>query len=209
MRRLPYVTAIAALLLAGCTTAEPTEPLQGEPAPGEEGELGYSEPPLIQAAVGTPFEHQETFSDNSAPVDWQVTVTNVECGLTVLKKAASNPEWQGGDEVPRFIDAKPEDGQEFCRMDASLKNVGKTPGTSAQGFGNLVTDQGEFQASSDDEEYASNLTEVEELKTGPFNPGSTAKVIMTWQVTAGAKPAAVLFPDTTVYSGPTHSIAVN
>lgn len=168
-----------------------------------------SEPPLTQAAVGTPFDHQETFSDGTAPVEWQVTVNKVQCGLTVLKKAARNPEWQGDDAIPEFLDAKPQAGQEFCRMDATLKNVGKTPGTGAQGFGNIVTDQGEFKASSDDEDYAYNLAAIEKLPTGPFNPGSTAKVIMIWQVLAGAKPAAVLFPDTTVYSGPTHRIAVS
>jgi hypothetical protein len=208
MRSVLCGVAAVALLLGACSNSEPSSPSPAPEPIGEE-EYGFSKPPLEQAAVGTPFDHQETFSDDTAPVDWRVTVNKVQCGLTVLKKAASNPDWQGDDAIPRFIDAKPAAGQEFCRMDATLKNVGKTPGSGAQGFGNIVTDQGEFQASSDDEEYARNLTEVEELPTSPFNPGSTAKVIVIWQVGAGAKPTAVLFPDTTVYSGPTHSIAVS
>ena len=207
MRRLLCGAATAAVLLAGCSNDPSTPPSTLDPA--EEEEIGVSEQPLVQATVGAPFNHQETFSDDSAPVDWQVTVNKVQCGLTVLKKAASNPEWQGNDAIPRSIDAKPNAGQEFCRMDATLKNIGKIPATSAQGFGNIVTDQGEFQASSDDEEYATNLTEVEELPTSTFNRGSTAKVIMIWQVNAGAMPTGVLFPDTTVYSGPTHLVAVS
>ncbi|MEU4558507.1 hypothetical protein AB0F72_08955 [Actinoplanes sp. NPDC023936] len=207
MRRLLSGAVMAAVLLTGCSSNSSTPP--AEPDPDGEAEIGISEPSLVQAKVGTPFDYQQTFSNTSDVVDWQVTVTKVECGLKVLKKAASNPDWLGDDDVPRFVDAKPADGQEFCRADATQKNVGKTPGTGAEDFGNLVTDQGEFQASSDDEEYASNLAEVEELPTSPFNPGSTAKVIAIWQVTAGAKPTAVLFPGTTVYSGPSHSIAVS
>ncbi len=94
-------------------------------------------------------------------------------------------------------------------MDATLKNVGKTPASGSQGFGNVVTDQGEFEASyEEDVTYSDNLQEAAKAPASPFNPGDTAKVVKVWSVTAGAKPLAVLFPDTTVYSGPTHRISL-
>jgi hypothetical protein len=214
-RKFAAVVFMAALLAAGCTSS--TDTPVGDGASEDIGEIGVeasSAPALIAQKTGTPFPYQQTFSDDSKPVDWEVTVDKIECGIPVLKKAAENPaynsgEWDSENVPPQTIDAKAPKGQAFCRMDASLKNVGRAPAGSAEGFGNLETDQGEFASRPEDDMYTtSNLLELEKAPTGPFNPGATAKVIKIWTVPADAKPQAILFPDTNVYSEAEYRIAI-
>ena len=184
------------------------------PDPHEVGIDPSAESALTMQRLGVPFEYQEAFSDGSAPVDWQVTVATVRCGIRLFKQAADNPAYTSGDwssdsVPPERIDAKPSAGMEFCRMDAAMKNVGRTPASGTESFGNLVTEAGEFAAAADDERIAENLMADEETPQSPFNPGATAKVVVVWSVPEGSKPIAVLFPAATAFDQPSHRINVD
>jgi hypothetical protein len=209
----------AALLMlataAGCSSA--ADPTVADGAGVDAGEIGVetsSAPALSEQQLGKPFRYQETFSDGTAPVDWEVTVTGVRCGLTVLKNAADNPaytsgDWSSDDVPPEQIDAEPAPGKAFCRMDATMTNVGRTPAGGTENFGDLETDRGRFAAGyEEDMTLSANLLEMEKAPGGPFNPGDAARVIKVWSVPTGAEPVAVLFPGDTAYDKSAYRIAV-
>ncbi|WP_091553322.1 hypothetical protein [Micromonospora pattaloongensis] len=154
--------------------------------------------------VGQPFEYTQTFSDNSPPVQWRITVTKLVCGIKSIPHAAANPKWQGESDVPEYITATPEAGKEFCRVDATLTNIGKTPGSSMD-FADVVLDKGQFASSSSDEEATGNLNNLLNEDT-TTNPRATVKAARVWSVPTGSTPVAVLFPFETVFSGPTYRI---
>lgn len=164
------------------------------------------EPGLAKGKVGQPFEYTQTYSDGSAPVNWKITVTSLKCGITEIPKGARNPKWQGESDVPQLITASPPPGKEFCRVDASMENVGRTPGNSMD-FADIEIDKGQFASSQDDEQISDNLQQA--LSTGSeTNPGDTVQVARVYTVPAGSQPVAVLFPFATVFSGPTHRIEI-
>jgi hypothetical protein len=213
-RRTRGVALVPMLLLAGCSSTPESE---GRGAGEDLGEIGVelpTAPALTDHKLGEAFTYQERFSDGTAPVDWQVTVTKLQCGLIVLKNAADNPaytsgDWSSDNVPPENIDATPAPGKAFCRMDATLKNVGKTPASGAESFGDLETDKGRFAANYDEDvSISSNLLEIAKAPTGPFNPGDTAPVIKIWAAPVDAKPQAVMFPGDTVYDKSSHRISV-
>ncbi|MFI5491907.1 hypothetical protein [Actinoplanes sp. NPDC051859] len=204
---------IGAVLLAatGCSSTSEAPP----PSATDAAEAGLGVQARSVQQVGRPFAYQETFSDGTSPVDWEVTVTGISCGLTVLKNAADNPEytsgtWSSDNVPPERIDARPPAGKEFCRMDATMKNTGRTPATSTESFGNLDTDRGEFAASyEEDMSLSANLLAMDKAPNGPFNPGDTARVVKVWTVPVGAVPAAVLFPSNTLYDSSVFRVEVD
>ncbi|MEV4619934.1 hypothetical protein AB0J74_14655 [Asanoa sp. NPDC049573] len=212
--KISAVTLAVLSLVVGCSSGG--RPPQGEAAAS--GDIGITEsvaPSLIPHQIGQSFPYRETFSDDTSPVDWQVEVTKVQCGIRVLKNAADNPaytsgNWSSDNVPPERIDAKAPSGQAFCRMDATLKNVGNTPASGTEDFGNIDTDKGQFASSYDEDAYiASNLLEDEDAPGSPFNPGSTARVIKIWTAPADAKPLAVLFPADTAFDKSSHRIMVS
>jgi hypothetical protein len=215
MKRTIGAALVVLLMAAGCSSPEdtPVGDAAGEDV-GEIGVEGSSGPAMSAQELGKPFRYQETFSDGTAPVDWEVTVTRVRCGLTVLKNAADNPDYTSGDwssdnVPPEQIDAKPAPGKAFCRMDAAMKNVGRTPASGTENFGDLETDKGRFAAGyEEDMTLAANILEMEKAPSGPFNPGDAARVVKVWSVPTDAKPMAVLFPGDTVYDKSSYRIAV-
>jgi hypothetical protein len=66
------------------------------------------------AGLNEPFQFFKTYSNNEEVEGWQVTLTKMKCGMKSLAKGASNPKWQGGNDVPEYITAKAEDGDQFC-----------------------------------------------------------------------------------------------
>jgi hypothetical protein len=207
--RLFAAAAVVLMLPAGCGTNQRTA--RQTPTAGP---TGSPSPRFKSEKLGQPFTYQQTFSNTPDVVDWEVTVTKVQCGIAVLQDAADNPaytsgKWSSDNVPPERIDAKAPDGQTFCRMDATLKNVGKTPSSGAEDFDNLETNKGSFAASQDDDRIANNLLKLEKAPESPFNPGTTARVIRIWTVPQDARPVAVMFPGTTVFSGPTYRIEVD
>ena len=45
-------------------------------------------------------------------------------------EAQSNPEWDGSDDIPQQIAAKPDAANDFCILYWSWKNVGKVPAST-------------------------------------------------------------------------------
>jgi hypothetical protein len=164
------------------------------------------EPGLVKGSVGQAFDYTQTYSDGTAPVNWRIAVTSLKCGIAEIPEGASNPKWQGESDVPQHITATPPPGKEFCRVDASMTNIGRTPGDSMD-FADIEIDKGQFASSQEDEQISDNLQQA--LSTGSkTNPGDTIKVSRVYTVPAGSRPVAVLFPFATVFSGPTHRIEI-
>jgi hypothetical protein len=209
LTRITSVALLALLAMVGCSSAEPPT----DAADQDPGEIGAA-PTMAAQHVGKPFPYQELFTDGTPPVDWEVTVTKVQCGLKVFQNAADNPaytsgDWSVDDVPPEQIDATPAPGKTFCRMDATMKNAGRTPASGPESFGNLETDQGQFEAGYDeDASISANLLEMAKAPTGPFNPGDTARVVKVWSVPADAKPVAVLFPGESVLGPSSHRITL-
>ncbi|XVU28846.1 hypothetical protein ACQPZJ_17840 [Actinoplanes sp. CA-054009] len=168
---------------------------------------------LAAQRVGVAFRYRELFSDETPAVDWAVTVTGVKCGITIFPDAADNPDytsgdWSSDDVPPEHVDARPASGWEYCRMDATMKNVGRTPASGTEEFGHLVTDRGEYAFSGLDETIAANLQRAEDFPVGPYNPGMTARLIRVWTVPTGTRAEAVLFPQDSLFDHPAHRISL-
>ncbi|SNY61304.1 hypothetical protein SAMN05421748_122134 [Paractinoplanes atraurantiacus] len=214
--RVPAMVGLGALVLfvGGCGRADDevapgasAEATAGMAAADEAGDEAGQAP----QRVGVAFRYREEFSDDTPAVDWAVTVTGMKCGIAVFPDAADNPaytsgDWSSDDVPPEHIDARPPSGWEFCRMDATMENVGRTPASGTEEFGHLVTDRGEYAFSELDETIAANLQRAEDFPSGPYNPGMTARLIKIWTVPGGTKAEAVLFPQDSLFDHPAHRI---
>lgn len=174
-----------------CQDAPPGE---GEPS---EGQAGGAPIPL-----GESFEYESMMADGPG-ASWSVTLSEVECGLEAAPEADSNPEWDGGDDTPEYVDAVPEEGMEFCILTWDWENVGKTPGTPDQS-GDLMLGDEQHARSSEDEMRSWTMmeTQLEVGYTDEVNPGETTKSLDLYQVPEGVTPDAVWFPMETVISPP-------
>ena len=197
--------------------AEPDPTLCTEPDYAEENAEfcyggGYAEAPLEEIPLGTPFEYADPDEPGMAET---MTVQGVECGLTELDGAASNPAWDGSDDIPRVIPASAEPGMEFCRITATWENSGKKPIIGWNDFENLVTADGIEYAEDTVAEEATSSINYEGLSgCSPYlcseiNPGTPAfEVVKIYQVPTGTEPTAVQWPNATIASGPAVQFAV-
>jgi len=162
------------------------------------------------AGLGKPFEFHKTYSDSDEVELWEVTLTEVKCGVKSIPKGASNPKWDGGDEYPEYITAKAGDGDEFCLLYWDWKNVGKTPASTTDAGDILIGDE-RFAKSDEDSDIASNVTR-NQLGDAydnqvDVNPRKSTKSVDVYTVPAGGVPRAVLFPMATVYGDSTMLIS--
>jgi hypothetical protein len=199
--KLPAVTAILIALTACGSSTKPGSVPDSTPSPS---------PTIIPNKVGQPFVYTYVYSDGSPSVDYEVTVTQIQCGITLIKLGLSNPAYTSGnwtsDKVPpERIDAAPKSGDQFCKVTATEKIVGKVPGADGGvDLDNLVMDIGEFQAGRDDEDISRNLN-TDSPRMTP-NPGATLTVIKVYTVPAAAKPVGVLFPIASVVRQTPHLV---
>jgi hypothetical protein len=160
------------------------------------------------AALNQPFEFRKTYSDSDKVDTWQVTLTQVKCGLTSITNGADNPEWRGGDEVPEYLPAKPEIGDEFCVTYWSWTNVGKGPASTGDAGDLLIGDE---RFAMDDESLSSNTGKDQLGKdwanTVDINPRKSTRTLNVYAVPVGSTARAVLFPNKTVYTDSTMLIA--
>lgn len=146
------------------------------------------------------FDFVQIFQDGEVGTDWKVTLTKVECGLKTIPKADSNPAWDGGDEVPQYVAAKPDPGNTFCILSWDWKNVGKSP-ESTTNAGDLVLASGErFSASSEDQDRSWTImdTRLGVDYSASINPRGKARSLDVYQLPEGELPASVMFPMTTM-----------
>jgi hypothetical protein len=179
--------------LEHCETAAPEK---GEPM---EVPVEKQEP---YAGLNEPFQFFKTYSDHDEVEEWQVTLTKVSCGVKAIPKGAANPKWDGGDEYPQHITAKPASGEEFCLLYWDWKNVGKTPASTTNSGDILIGDE-RFAKSNGDDDIANAVLENEfgdaYYTQVDVNPRKSTRSVDVYSVPAGEMPRAVLFPMATVY----------
>ncbi|MDI6098891.1 hypothetical protein QLQ12_09790 [Actinoplanes sp. NEAU-A12] len=215
------VVALATVLLAGCSSHDSAKIEAPPPSPSlncADVNLPQSEwmkhcasgnatpgSDLVVVKVGQPLRYQYDYTDGTSSFQLEVNVSKIECGIESIPRAADNPAWDGSDDIPRMIDATPAPGKEFCRAVATMKNIGRTPGRTVQ-FGNLVIDKGEFKESDGDADITDNVNGDLANAGKELNPGDSAEWVQIWSAPVGARPLAVLFPMTTLMSGPLYRI---
>jgi len=183
-----------------CATAAPMDGAsEGDPPLDKGVTIEQAEP---TAGLNKPFQFFKTYSDNDEVEEWQVTLTKMKCGLKSIANGTSNPKWQGGDDVPEFITAKPEKGDEFCLLYWNWKNVGKTPGSTTSSGDLLIGDE-RYAMSDEADTIGSNVMKAEMpdeyYDQVDINPRKSTRSLELYSVPAGETPRAVLFPMTTVY----------
>lgn len=226
MKRIALLAAAVALTLAGCS--QPINTGSPPPAASSAAQPETTPTPEIDCATasqadwqeycsevppednegqvepvpaGKPFEYVKTYSDDSEPAFWEVTLDKVNCGGKSIPEADSNPDWDGGNENPEYIAAKPDDGNEFCVVYWSWKNVGTEPATTDRA-GNIVLGEERFAASSEDEMRSWTVMETElgVNYSKQINPRGKAKSLDIYQIPAGEKPTGIWFPMDTMVS---------
>ena len=218
-------TPVAGLLLLAALTAcsssggakdpndvSPPTVVCGEgqaPIDGACGNTPPEAPKPKSVRVGEVFEYREP---TVTPQVWRVKVISAKCGLTAIPNGLDNPAWQGSDDVPERITARPAAGKVFCRADALLVNGSKTPVDVAPDFGNVVTDKGEFAPTDAENNIANNAMAAIPQATvndgQPVNPGATTTLIGVWSIPVGATAESISFPSSND-NVPTHRISVS
>jgi hypothetical protein len=184
-----------------------TERLSAEmypPVPTDAPGAGRNAPEdLPVVPLNTPHQHEGATT----------TVTGVDCGLTKIPDAASNPEWDGSEDLPEYIPAVAEPGMEFCRVEGTFEVSGKMPKTGWDDFGNLVMDDGTQFAEDELAREATssvnrNLSGCAPYLCSTLNPGKRINIVKVYQVPQGSRPVAVQFPIETLVDGPVVSFAL-
>lgn len=219
---LAGITVALAVGLTGCASGKPgaAPPPSSSPAPSVDCETAsqadwqkHCAPTDVPSDVGKeeqqtlpfgePFEYDPLpLQGETESTTWAVTLTKTECGLKAIPKADSNPEWDGGDEHPEYIAAKPEKGNDFCILHWSWTNKGKMHATPDQ-TGDIMVGEDRLARSSDDQMRSWTImdTHLGVQYTDEVNPGKSTKSLDIYQVPAGATPTAVWFPMDTILSG--------
>lgn len=180
-----------------CETAtqdEWTEHCMDE-APEDGGPVDEEQSGGAPIPLGEPFEYQKVMSDDTPTSDWSVTLTEVECGLATIPEAEYNPDWDGSDDIPEYIDAKPDEGNDFCILHWDWENVGEVPGQVDYPGDMMLGDEQHARSDEDVERsgYATD-THLGDEYSLDVNPGGTSKTLAIYQVPAGVTMDAVWFP---------------
>lgn len=161
-------------------------------------------PKLPEVDQGTAFHYTTQRADSEGKLEdqteWQLTLSQVDCGLKSLPKAADN-----GPYKPLYKTAKPGAGNAFCVLQWDWENVGKHPGTTDMAgslFAGDQDDQIEYAKTDKDQEYSQNYMTTRygysQANAEPVNPGGKAKTADVYTLPAGAKAVAVNFPEATL-----------
>ena len=162
------------------------------------GDSRSSDADLKMPKVGEPFDYQAMNAEGPGAA-WQVTLDKVDCGQRSLPEAASNPEWDGSEDSPQYVDAEPDAGTEFCVLQWNWENVGKTPGAPDQAGDALVGDERHTRSTDDqDRSWTMMETRLDVAYTDQVKPGASTKSLDVYQVKAGQEMDAVAFPQSTV-----------
>lgn len=159
-----------------CT--EDKEALEDEGVGEEDDADEYSDPYLdeeYQEPVGEWLQFTTTDDENYVR-KWEVKVDSVELTET-LPDAKSNPDWDGGEEIPQYIEARANEGNEFLHAKYSVKNTTGVPGALSLESAVVFSDSemygpyGEF-----DTDYAWNLTQAHDVPAGDDqNPNTVSE----------------------------------
>ena len=192
MKRITTIIATSMLILTGCGNQQQAEPENTktpetlEPFSEEWMELCDKnkgtdpENPKCWEDLGEDFDNFDGDAKIGEPVElkyydnsetYTITVTNIEY-KTEIKEAASNPEWDGGDDKPEHTTAKSVDGKKFVHITYTIENTGKLHAMPSFDYFAYTDDDAEHAQSSDDEEYTGNLNaQNSQIPYDGLNPG--------------------------------------
>ena len=102
------------LILAACSAQPVSAPEQSAAAMTEEADAAPSTPALEVIAPGRAATWTQQYTDGTGTT-WEVVLDKIECGLTSIPNAKSNPDWMGGPEIPQYVAATPAPGKDFCK----------------------------------------------------------------------------------------------
>lgn len=176
-----------------CASLEPQDEDSQTEAGSEEQE------PI--AGLGESFDYSPVPGDESTPPSFEVTLTKMDCGLKSIRGAESNPDWNGGDDHPKYVAAKPAKGKDFCIFYWTWKNVGKVPGTTDFSGDVMIGDE-RHSRSPEDEMMSWTVmdTQLGVGYTDDINPKESTKSLDIYQVPARSTPTAIWFPGDTMMS---------
>jgi len=129
---------------------------------------------------------------------WSVTLTDFECGLKSIPKAAENPAYYSGDDydAPEYIDATAPTSQMFCIATSDWVNSGTGPDTLAAytTMSELVLPDGVEMGASQEDEVATNALGDDEFNQ-QINPGGSMTVRNVYTMPEGTQVAGVSLKD--------------
>lgn len=200
MKKKSIALAAAVLLaLSACSSEQSAAPPEDQesaaPPEDQEGENAQALP------ANKSFSYTAQYSDDEESTDWQVTLTETRCGLKSIADGEANPDWDGGDDVPQMVPAKPDQGNDFCILYWTWENVGKTHGTP-DFSGDLMIGDERHARDGEDEMMSWEVMETElgVNYTDAVNPGESTESLDIYQVPEGVTPDAVWFPGDTMVS---------
>lgn len=179
------------LILAACSAQPVSAPEQSAAAMTEEADVAPSTPALEVIAPGRAATWTQQYTDGTGTT-WEVVLDKIECGLTSIPSAKSNPDWMGGPEIPQYVAATPAPGKDFCKAYLTAKNVGQVPDT-VRAPGNLDADGTQY-APVQMMAWTVLETELDAQYASPVNPGDSTRTMEIYEVPSGKVGTGVLFP---------------
>ena len=199
---------VALLVLSGCsssdtssgkasTTSTTTVATSSSSAPSDPSTpaaAAEDEPSLDSAsgAIEVPFGMVYGYGVKADGTVQDLSVSSMQCGVTVLKNAQSDPTGSGD-----RIDYPAKSGKQFCIVKGISKNTGNLPINMLPYLRQVRGNDGKtYQQSEADSSAASEIRpdgwEVPGYAIDPLNPGDEMHWINVYQVPAGITPKAVI-----------------
>ena len=165
---------------------EPT-PEESEVAVPSEGEVFPSPPADVaaDAALGVPVVFEQELGGGEVST-WRITVTDVQCGQTSLKKAEYKDDGTVGTATPRS-------GHEFCLVETNWTNAGKDEaGGGANLLGSLMVAGKAIEHQDKDINRGFAVMDQRNMVAQPvLKAGKSAPQIDVYEVPDGTVPDAV------------------
>ncbi|AZL10118.1 hypothetical protein [Brevibacterium aurantiacum] len=151
-----------------------------------------------------------TTDDESILEKWDVRVDSVELA-DVLPGAKSNGDWEGSDEIPEYVDAKPAEGNEFLHAEYTVKNTNQKPlGLPLEA--SVQFSDGEVFApfGEDASDYTWNLNQQHENTAGDTqNSGTETQGDFVIEIPKGSEIEALIITDAFMGSSAESVIAID
>lgn len=175
---------------------------------GEGDEEGISDESFNEKQ-GEWFVFTTTDSENFVE-KWDVRIDSAKL-VDVIPDAEYNEDWDGGDEIPQYIDAKPDAGNEFLHIEYSVKNTNQKPLYLALESSVMFSDGEVFAPLGDDlDDYTPNLTQRHDNPAGEQqNPGTETQGDFVIEIPKDSDIELLIINDAYIGSGAEWTVDLN
>lgn len=151
-----------------------------------------------------------TTDDESILEKWDVRIDTVKL-TNVIAKAKSNEDWDGGEEIPEYVDATPAEGNEFLHVEYTVKNTNKQPLDLPLEPSVQFSDGEVFAPLGEDaSDYTWNLNQEHDSPAGDTqNPGTEAQGDFVIEIPQGSEIEALIITDAFMGSSAESVIAID